>query len=139
MKKTKFSNLLVAATLVVGTLFSSAMPAFAASSDIIDDTRTASVTVHKYDITAAQEAGVDTSSFVSTGKANNEAEAALQKYALKGVEFSYVKVGDIKTYQATGKDKNSVEVVYQIPDELATILNLTNPVTTMDSKKMLHK
>lgn len=100
MKKTKFSNLLVAATLVVGTLFSSAMPAFAASSDIIDDTRTASVTVHKYDITAA---GVDTSSFVSTGKANNEAEAALQKYALKGVEFSYVKVGDIKTYQATGK------------------------------------
>lgn len=135
MKKTKFSNLLVAATLVVGTLFSSAMPAFAASSDIIDDTRTASVTVHKYDITAAQEAGVDTSSFVSTGKANNEAEAALQKYALKGVEFSYVKVGDIKTYQATGKDKNSVEVVYQIPDELATILNLTNPVTTMDSKK----
>lgn len=48
MKKTKFSNLLVAATLVVGTLFSSAMPAFAASSDIIDDTRKASVTVHKF-------------------------------------------------------------------------------------------
>lgn len=58
MKKTKFSNLLVAATLVVGTLFSSAIPAFATSSDIIDDTRKASVTVHKYDITAAQEAGV---------------------------------------------------------------------------------
>lgn len=45
MKKTKFSNLLVAAALVVGTLFSSAMPAFAASSDIIDDTRTASVSI----------------------------------------------------------------------------------------------
>ena len=135
MKKTKFSNLLVAAAFVVGALFSSAMPAFAASSDIIDDTRTASVTVHKYDITAAQEAGVDTSSFASTGKANNEAEAALQKYALKGVEFSYVKVGDIKTYQTTNEGKNSVEVVYQVPDKLATILSLTNPVTTMDSKK----
>ena len=46
MKKTKFSNLLVVATLVVGTLFSSAMPAFAASDDIIDDTRTASVMVN---------------------------------------------------------------------------------------------
>lgn len=45
MKKTKFSNLLVAAAPVVGTLFSSAMPAFAASSGIIDDTRTASVSI----------------------------------------------------------------------------------------------
>lgn len=33
------------------------------------------------------------------------------------------------------KVKNSVEVVYQVPDKLATILSLTNPVTTMDSKK----
>lgn len=45
MKKTKFSNLLVAAAPVVGTLFFSAMPAFAASNDIIDDTRTASVSI----------------------------------------------------------------------------------------------
>lgn len=45
MKRIKFSNLLVAAVPVVGTLFFSAMPAFAASSDIIDDTRTASVSI----------------------------------------------------------------------------------------------
>ena len=68
----------------------------AASTDVVDTSKTGSITIHKYDMTAAKQAGVNTSQFTPTGKQDAAAEAALEKYAIKGVEFSYLRVGDVE-------------------------------------------
>lgn len=54
----------------------------AAQSDVIDTSRTASLTIHKYDMTAAQKGGVDLSQFTATGKQDAKAEEALKKYPI---------------------------------------------------------
>ena len=59
----------------------------AALSDVIDTSKTGSLTIHKYDMTAAKQAGVNLDQFTSTGKQDTNAEQALKKYAIKGVEF----------------------------------------------------
>lgn len=40
----------------------------AASTDVVDTSKTGSITIHKYDMTAAKQAGVNTSQFTPTGK-----------------------------------------------------------------------
>ena len=39
----------------------------AASTDVVDTSKTGSITIHKYDMTAAKQAGVNTSQFTPTG------------------------------------------------------------------------
>ncbi len=90
------------------------------NADIIDEAKTGSLTIRKYDITAASAAGVDTSGYVSNGEQNGDAESELADYAIEGVQFSYLKVGEIETYTAGGM----IYVVYEIPEELAEILDL---------------
>ena len=46
----------------------------AATKDVIDSSKTGSITIHKYDITAAEKAGVDVTDMISTGEKNAEAE-----------------------------------------------------------------
>lgn len=75
----------------------------AASSDVIDTSKTGSLTIHKYDMTAAKQAGVNLDQFTSTGKQDTNAEQALKKYAIKGVEFSYLRVGDVEQQSENGK------------------------------------
>lgn len=84
-----------------------------------------SFTIHKYDLTAAQKAGVDVSTFESTGLKNTAAETALAKYAIKGVEFTYLKVGEVKQISEAGK----VQLMYEVPSKLQTILSLTKDDT----------
>ena len=50
------------------------VPAYAAQNDVIDTTRTASLTIHKYDMTAAKKGGVNLDQFTSTGKQDAAAE-----------------------------------------------------------------
>lgn len=83
----------------------SVMPAKAASEDVIDTSKTASLTIHKYDITAATQAGVNVDDQISTGKQNSEVEKKLADYAIKGVEFSYLRVGDVDTLSSGGNVK----------------------------------
>ena len=49
----------------------------AASSDVIDTSKTGSLTIHKYDMTAAKQAGVNLDQFTSTGKQDTNAEQAM--------------------------------------------------------------
>lgn len=98
------------------------VPAYAAQSDVIDTTRTASLTIHKYDMTAAKKGGVDLDQFTSTGKQDTAAEEALKNYAIKGVEFSYLRVGDVKQQSEGGR----VQMIYELPDALQQIIGLTN-------------
>ena len=94
----------------------------AASSDVIDTSKTGSITIHKYDMTAAKQGGVNLDNFTSTGKQNTAAEAALEKYAIKGVEFSYLRVGDVEQQSENGK----IQMIYELPTALQQILGLAS-------------
>ena len=94
----------------------------AASSDVIDTSKTGSITIHKYDMTAAKQGGVNLDNFTSTGKQNTAAEAALEKYAIKGVEFSYLRVGDVEQQSENGK----IQMIYELPTVLQQILGLAS-------------
>lgn len=105
---------------IVCVLMIAAVPVHAAATDVIDTTKTGSLTIHKYDMTAAQKGGVDLSQFTSTGKQNVTAEEMLKKYPIKGVEFSYLRVGDVKQQSENGK----IQMIYELPDTLQKILGL---------------
>lgn len=98
------------------------MPVLAAPNDIIDTSRSASVTIHKYDMTAATDDGIDIYQYTANGKQDAGAEAALKDYVIEGVEFTYVKVGDIHTESVNG----NVKILYDIPTALEAALNLTD-------------
>lgn len=106
--------------------------AFAAPADevAIDTTRTCTVDIYKYDLSSAEKDGIWDSSYVSTGvRDENGVESVLGDpsrvsplnangdaygYALKGVEFSYVKVADIRTYAEVEGENNHVQLLYGI-------------------------
>ena len=94
----------------------------AASTDVVDTSKTGSITIHKYDMTAAKQAGVNTSQFTPTGKQDAAAEAALEKYAIKGAEFSYLRVGDVEQQSENGK----IQMIYELPTTIQQILDLTS-------------
>lgn len=98
------------------------MPVLAAPNDLIDTSRSASVTIHKYDMTAATNDGIDIYQYTANGKKDAGAESALKDYVIEGVEFTYVKVGDIHTESVNG----NVKLLYDIPSALEAALNLTD-------------
>ena len=97
MKSNKFTKIVTSIALAASMTMTmvpavSAADYGAATYDTIDMTKTGSITVHKYDITAATKAGVDTSVYNNDGKSDTKAETDLQKYAIQGIVFSYLKV-----------------------------------------------
>lgn len=123
-----------AAAAAIG--FTAAMTAMAAGVNeaTIDGSRTGSMTIYKYDLTTAQEDGV-TQSYLSTGKANAEAEQAYAPYAVAGVEFSYLKVGTLQTRTridpTTGKGE--VELVYGLNPAAVTAFSAIG-ITAADAE-----
>lgn len=109
--------------------------------DIIDSSKTGSLTICKYDITAAEAAERYTEgNLKATGQQNRYIEEQLSPFAINGVEFTYLKVGDVEQYTSKG----SVKVVYEIPNALRVILGLDagqakdmsgQTYTTADGKK----
>lgn len=98
------------------------LPVLAAPNDIIDTSRSASVTIHKYDMTAATNDGIDIYQYTANGKKDAGAESTLKDYVIEGVEFTYVKVGDINTESVNG----NIKILYDIPPALEAALNLTD-------------
>lgn len=111
---------LSAATLTLCQLLALPSTVRADNDDVIDTTRQASLTIHKYDETAAKQAGVDLSQFSARGETDDQAATALANYAIKDVQFSYLKVGNIHVKSDNGK----MGVLYDLPKELATILKV---------------
>ena len=108
---TKILSLFLALTLLLS--FPVAVSAAELENATIDESRTGSLTIYKYDLTNAEKDGVWDSSYVSTGVydetgVNNvlggNASSTLGNgetgygYAIKGVEFTYAKVADIFQY-----------------------------------------
>lgn len=122
----QFFSVFLALMLSIGAL---AMPASAASPDIIDPTQTGIITIHKYDMSAAQQAGVDLDQFTATGEQDAAAETKLSPYAIQGVQFSYEKVANITTYSESG----NAQLVYNPVPSFRDVLGLdtADAVTTM--------
>lgn len=108
--------------VILCALMISAVQVNAAVNDVIDTSKTGSLTIYKYDMTAAKQGGVNLDDFTSTGKQDTTAEAALEKYAIKGVEFSCLRVGDIEQQSENGK----IQMIYELPTALQQILGLSS-------------
>ena len=124
---TKVLSLFLVLTMLL--CFPVAVSAAELEDATIDESRTGSLTIYKYDLTNAEKDGVWDSSYVSTGVydeagVNNvlggNASSTLGNgetgygYAIKGVEFSYVKVADIFQYGEAETTDGHVEILYAV-------------------------
>ena len=99
--------LLMAALMVIGLMTT----AFAEPT--IDPTKKASLSIYKYDITTANSDGAwDAESYVSTGLHDDAVIDKLSKYAIQGVEFTYLRVADVTTSNDLLDGQRQVGVLY---------------------------
>lgn len=99
--------LLMAALMAIGLMTT----AFAEPT--IDTSKKASLSIYKYDITKASEDGVwDAESYVSTGLHDDAVIDKLSKYAIQGVEFTYLRVADIAMSNEVVDNQRHVGVLY---------------------------
>ena len=79
----------------------------------IDPAKNASLSIYKYDITTASAEGAwDTESYVSTGLHDDAVIDKLSKYAIQGVEFTYLRVADITMNSEAVEGQRQVGVLY---------------------------
>lgn len=141
MAKSKLISRIGALALAAALACTSLISASAASiaDATIDTSRTASLRLYKYDFTNAAKDGVwNEGSYVSTGqydhRVNDALGAATRKngdatsdlgnglqsngYAIKGVEYTYLKIADITQFTESEKDggrtDSHIEVLYAI-------------------------
>ena len=103
--------LLLAALMAIGLMAT----AFAAtdSAPIIDPGKKASLSIYKYDITTAGNDGAwDAESYVSTGLHDDAVIDKLSKYAIQGVEFTYLRVAGITMNNEVVDGQRTVGVLY---------------------------
>lgn len=160
MKRTYFFRLLIMVLVVCMVFTTSVMPAFAAEIDdaTIHMDQKCKLTIYKYDFTNAAKDGIwSTQSYVSTGQydanvnqilgsavrkgaANSSSVLGNQEvsngYAIKGVEYTYLKVAT--PYQFTESENDSVdyahvEVLYQFDKTKAA--GLLNAIGLADGAK----
>jgi len=133
-----------AIAMVLALVMCMTVPVGVCAADVanstIDTSKTGSLTIYKYDLTNAEKDGVWDSSYVSTGVYDKEGVNDIlggsvragdsdnssdlgngqqsYGYAIKGVEFSYLKVADIVQFTESDADNhrtdNHVEVLYGI-------------------------
>ena len=79
----------------------------------IDPGKKASLSIYKYDITTANSDGAwDAESYVSTGLHDDAVIDKLSKYAIQGVEFTYLRVADITMNNELVESQRQVGVLY---------------------------
>ena len=116
--------LLLAALMALGLMTT----AFAAtdSAPIIDPGKKASLSIYKYDITTAGKDGAwDAESYVSTGLHDGAVTDKLSKYAIQGVEFTYLRIADITMNNELVDGQRRVGVLYGFDssDRSTTVLS----------------
>lgn len=103
--------LLLAALMAFGLLTT----AFAATdpAPTIDTNKKASLSIYKYDITTVGKDGAwDVESYVSNGLHDDAVIDKLSKYAIQGVEFTYLRVADITMNNELVDGRRQVGVLY---------------------------
>ena len=79
----------------------------------IDPAKNASLSIYKYDITTANSDGAwDAESYVSTGLHDDAVVGKLSKYAIQGVEFTYLRVADVTMNNELVDGQRTVGVLY---------------------------
>ena len=79
----------------------------------IDPAKNASLSIYKYDITTANSDGAwDAESYVSTGLHDDAVIDKLSKYAIQGVEFTYLRIADITMNNELADGQRHVGVLY---------------------------
>ena len=79
----------------------------------IDPAKNASLSIYKYDITTANSDGAwDAESYVSTGLHDDAVVDKLSKYAIQGVEFTYIRVADVIMNNEVVDGQRQVGVLY---------------------------
>ncbi len=107
MKKMHLKRL-TAMALGLSLMASALIPGVSAADEAsatVDTEKPVSLTLYKYDTTtAAQDGAWDVSSYVSTGSYDSDVNAALSQYAIQGVEFSYLRLGQLSMYKGASKN-----------------------------------
>ena len=108
MKKIHRVLVLLLAALMALSLITTAF-----AEPTIDPGKKASLSIYKYDITKASEEGAwDAESYVSTGLHDDAVIDKLSKYAIQGVEFTYLRVADITMNNEVLDGQRQVGVLY---------------------------
>lgn len=127
--------LLLAALMTIGLMTT----AFAAtdSAPIIDPGKKASLSIYKYDITTAGNDGAwDAESYVSTGLHDDAVIDKLSKYAIRGVEFTYLRVADVTMNNEVVDGQRQVGVLYGFDSsERSNAVLSAIDLTTADAHK----
>ena len=107
MKKMHLKRL-TALALGLSLMASALIPGVSAAEEAsatVDTEKPVSLTLYKYDTTTATQDGAwDVSSYVSTGSYDSDVNAALSKHAIQGVEFSYIRLGQLSMYKGASKN-----------------------------------
>lgn len=112
MKKIHRVVALFLATLMALGLMTTAFAA-TDSAPTIDPGKKASLSIYKYDITTAGNDGAwDAESYVSTGLHDDAVVDKLAKYAIQGVEFTYLRVANIAMSNEVVDGQRQVGVLY---------------------------
>ena len=99
--------------LLMAALMAFGLMTTAFAEPTINTSKKASLSIYKYDITKASADGVwDAESYVSTGLHDNTVVDKLSKYAIQGVEFTYLKVADVTMSNEVVDGQHQVGVLY---------------------------
>ena len=103
----------------------------------IDPGKKASLSIYKYDITAAGNDGAwDAESYVSTGLRDDAVIDKLSKYAIQGVEFTYLRVADITMNSEVVEGQRQVGVLYGFDNsDRSTAVLFAISLTAADAHK----
>ena len=101
-------------TMLMATIMALSLITTAFAEPTIDPAKNASLSIYKYDITTASAEGAwDAESYVSTGLHDDAAVVdKLAKYAIQGVEFTYLRVADIAMNNELLDGQRHVGVLY---------------------------
>ena len=99
--------------LLLAVLMAIGLMTTAFAEPTIDPGKKASLSIYKYDITKAGNDGTwDAESYVSTGLHDDAVIDKLSKYAIQGVEFTYLRVADIAMNNELVDGQRQVGVLY---------------------------
>lgn len=103
----------------------------------IDPSKKASLSIYKYDITKASNDGAwSVESYVSTGLHDDTVIDKLAKYAIQGVEFTYLRVADITMNSEVVDGQRQVGVLYGFDSsDRSTAVLSTIGLTNADAHK----
>ena len=100
-------------TMLMAAIMALGLITTAFAEPTIDTSKKASLSIYKYDITKASAEGAwDTESYISTGLHDNAVVDKLSKYAIQGVEFTYIRVADVTMNNEVVDGQHQVGVLY---------------------------